>query len=209
MSQDFRHTWDPPLSAHDTMVMVSEICHSIWSDGETRDKGGTSHRSCPSTACCVCSGQNVCSVCSAQKLSGGGFTLNLSTHSINARTCVVLAKLLSTDRTFRTVCLNDCMLPEEGACCCVICVCVCLYVCLFVCVCLSVCWGECDVFLCVCVLCVCLCMCVVCGCLCECFVCVLCVCVFVHVWHTQPMCVGVCQCGCSVFRLPPPPQSCM
>ena len=53
--------------------------------------------------------------CSAQKSSGrSGYPLNLSTHSLNVKTCVVLGKLLTTDRMFNHISFNDCMLPEEG-----------------------------------------------------------------------------------------------
>ena len=44
----------------------------------------------------------------------GGYSLNLSTNSLGAKTCLVLAKTLATDRTFTEVKFNDCMLPEEG-----------------------------------------------------------------------------------------------
>ena len=53
--------------------------------------------------------------CSAQKCGGrSGYPLNLSTHSLNAKTCVILGKLLTTDRMFSQISFNDCMLPEEG-----------------------------------------------------------------------------------------------
>ncbi len=43
-----------------------------------------------------------------------GYSLDLSTHSLDVKTCVVLGKLFSTDRAFNRISLNDCMVPEEG-----------------------------------------------------------------------------------------------
>ncbi|KAI0212767.1 Leucine-rich repeat-containing protein 45 [Lamellibrachia satsuma] len=44
----------------------------------------------------------------------GGPCLNLSASSVNVKTCAVLGKTLSVDRTFTEIKLNDCMLAEEG-----------------------------------------------------------------------------------------------
>ena len=62
---------------------------------------------------------NDCTWCidSAHKAGGsaaGGYCLNLSTQSLTVQTCVVLAKVLATDRTFTDIRFDDCLLTEEG-----------------------------------------------------------------------------------------------
>lgn len=44
----------------------------------------------------------------------GGYSLNLSTNSVSAKTCGILSKLFSSDRTFIEIKFNDCALAEEG-----------------------------------------------------------------------------------------------
>ena len=54
---------------------------------------------------------------SAQKQApnkAGGYCLNLSAKGLTAQTCIVLAKVLMTDRAFSEIKLSDCMLTEEG-----------------------------------------------------------------------------------------------
>lgn len=45
----------------------------------------------------------------------GKATLNLSSCSLNPKTCAILGKVLATDRTFTELKLGDCMLTEDGA----------------------------------------------------------------------------------------------
>lgn len=40
--------------------------------------------------------------------------LNLSSHHLSDRTCMILGKLLAHDQTFHTLQLNECSLTNEG-----------------------------------------------------------------------------------------------
>ena len=89
-------TWDPPTHWRSPNGHVGNMCYSIWSNVETRDKGGwTSHRSCLSTASsstfcdCFCIwGRITCKKAQQRKLSGSNtraakidFLVKVAIHS--------------------------------------------------------------------------------------------------------------------------------
>jgi len=55
-------------------------------------------------------------ICRSQEIAndGSNCVLNLSTQCLSAKTCGILARLLSTSNPYVDIKFNDCSLPDEG-----------------------------------------------------------------------------------------------